>query len=101
MNILPIQSISFNSTKNAIKYYIPGKNDTTLRCFIDGKIEKPTHFKYEVLKRGNVIESKEFQNKKGFSVERFTAIVNMMQSKTREGFDFLYETLNAHIKGGN
>ena len=101
MNILPVQSINFTSAKNAIKYYVPGRNDTTLRCFIEGTIEKPTNIKCDVLKKGKVIESTEFHNKKGFNANRFTAIVEQMQAKTRDGFDFLYETLNACLKGGN
>ena len=102
MNICAISPINFScNAPKVVKYYVPGKNDTTLRCFITGTLEKTTNFKYDVLKKGKVIESKEFHNKRGFSLERFAVILDKMQEKAREGYNFMHMTYDAQLNGGN
>jgi len=100
MNIAPVTSINFSATPKVIKYYVPGKNDTTLRCFLEATSDKTTGIKYDVLKKGKIIETQEFRNKRGFDANRYATIIDQIQTKVREGFDFLYETLNAQLKSG-
>lgn len=94
-------SLTFNGgIPKTTKFYVPAKKGT-LKCFVTGNIDKTTGIKYDWLEKGKVIESREFKNKKGFSDERIAVICEKIQTKVREGFDFMNELFNAQIKGGN
>ena len=99
MRIDNLNNIDFGARNPKItKFYVPGKNNTTLRCMTEGHILNLHGINYDILKHGNVIESKAFHNKKGFSDEKLAEIFQNMQEKVREGVDFMYELFTAHMK---
>lgn len=102
MNINSISTQSFEGKVPKItKFYVPGKDNTTLRCKTVGDIVDMTKIDYDILKKGEVLESKSYHNKKGFSCERFAQICGQIQKKVHESFDFLEELLEAQRTGGN
>lgn len=99
MNINNTSSIGFGAkTPKITRFYVPGKNDTTLRCFAEGDIEKISGINYDVLKKGKVIESEDFHNKQGFSDIRLLRICTKIQEKVREGYDFMTELIKAQLQ---
>jgi len=109
MNINPTTNLNFSgrmnhrNLKKLTTFRVPGKNGTTVVTDIieTGKNEKLTNLEYKVMQKGEVIESRIYQNKKGFNPERICTICEEIQKRIKEGFDFLDELLKAQIKGGN
>ncbi len=109
MNINPAMNLNFQgrvnskSLKKLTTFRVPGKNGTTVVTDIieTGANEKLTNLEYRIMQKGETLERKTFQNKKGFNPERICGICEEIQKKVKEGFDFLDELLKAQIKGGN
>ena len=107
MNINPTMNFNFQSKvntkllKKATTFKVPGKDGTTVVTDIieTGKNEKLTKLKYSIIEKGEILEQKVYQNKKGFNSERICRICEEIQKKVKEGFDFLDELLKAQIKG--
>lgn len=103
MNISQSNNLQFGN-KTAVRklttFRIPGKNNTTVVTDIVeiGK-DKLTQLEYKVMKRGKVLEKETFQNKSGFKDERILRICEKVQTKLKEGYDFLQELLSAQFKG--
>lgn len=100
MNINPT-TLGFQANPTKItRLYIPAKDGSgTLRCEIGGRVDKKiTNIKYDLLKKGEIIESKSFQNKRGFADERLAFIYEVIQQHIQEGFDFLDELWRAQLK---
>lgn len=99
MKIDNLNSPGFSArTPKIKKFYVPGKNNTTLKCMTEGNITDLHGINCDILKHGNVIESKAFHSKKGFTDEKLVEIFTTMQTKVREGFDFMDELFRAHMK---
>lgn len=99
MNNISISSASFGAKAPKItKFYVPGKNNTTLRCNAEGDFLHLSGINCEVLKKGKVIETTSFHNKQGFNDNRLTCIYSKIQEKVRDGFDFMEELFLAQIK---
>lgn len=104
MNINPTMNFSFgsaNTIKKLTTFKVPGVNNTTIVADIveTGVKEKLTNLEYKVMQKGKVIEKKVFQNKKGFPAERLCMICDQIQTKVKEGFDFLDELIKAQFSG--
>ncbi len=107
MNIDSISDLNFKAKTEVLKrvttFRVPGKNGTTILTdvFDKGARRDVTGLNYKILSKGKVLEEKSFQNKKGFKDERLCCICERIQTKVKEGFDFLDELLKAQFKGGN
>lgn len=101
MNICTQFQPNFSGKNTFTKFYIPGKNGTTLRCQSIGDLRFLSHLEYDVLHKGRILESKAYNNKKGFSDTRLAQICEKIQEKVVEGKDFLDELFDALYNGGN
>lgn len=107
MNINSISNLNFEAKAEVIKrvttFRVPGKNGTTILTdvFDKGVGRNVTGLNYRILSKGKVLEEKAFQNKKGFKDERLCCICEKIQTKVKEGIDFLDELFKAQLKGGN
>ena len=109
MNISPTMNLNLssrayaNNIKKLTTFRVPGNDGTTVVTNIieTGVSEKLTNLEYKVMQKGEVLERRAYQNKKGFTPERLCGICEEIQNKIKEGFDFLDELLKAQIKGGN
>ena len=103
MNINQIMNLNFNarSAKPVVtkitRFRVPGKNGTTIVSDLTEVNNKYTKLEYSVMKNGKELEKRCYQNKKGFPVERFCCICDKLQTKVREGFDFLNELFEAQL----
>ena len=106
MNLNTTMNLNFNGKakvlERATKFRVPGVDNTTIVADVfDKGSTKITGLKYQVMKKGKVLEEKAFQNKKGFKDERLCCICEKIQTKVKEGIDFLDELFKAQLKGGN
>jgi len=95
MNIDFSNPINFNAQIYVKKFYVPGRENTTLRCLLKQNKSKTIGFKYDVLKKGKVLESQSYSNKKGFDDNYMAHIIDIMDGKVREGVNFFLELINA------
>lgn len=95
MNIDFSNSMNFNAQIYVKKFYVPGKENTTLRCILKQNKNKTIGFQYDVLHKGKVIESQTYSNKKGFDDNYMAHIIDVIDGKVREGVNFFLELLNA------
>ena len=97
MNINPTMPMTFGAklpVTNITRLELPGKNVQKVCVEVEGEIgKKITSLKY---KAGEV--EKLFQNKKGFSDERFAEIIENVQTVIKDGVDFLFEFIKAQRK---
>ena len=106
MNINQTMNLNFNARapkvetlkKSVTRFRVPGKNDTTIVADLTEFKDKYTNLEYRIMKKGKVLEEKAYQNKKGFPTERLACICENIQTKVREGFDFLEELIHAQFK---
>lgn len=105
MNINQTMNLNFNAKapktealKRVTRFRVPGKNETTIVADLTEFKSKYTNLEYRVMKKGKVLEEKAYQNKKGFPTERLACICEQIQTKVREGFDFLDELIKAQFK---
>ena len=87
------------SLKRVTSFRIPAKNDATIVAdvveYTQNQKNKVTNINYRLMKKGQVVEEKAFQNKKGFADERFASICEKIQTKVKEGYDFMNELFDA------
>ena len=110
MQVNPITSTSFES-KNQLKLYTlkaePRKINTFRLALKDGKkaivtVEENdkylmTKIAYDILDKGKVVERKNYINKDGFDMEVVTTIVQNIQSRVKNGIDFMEELIKAQL----
>ena len=101
MNISQTNNLQFGN-KTAVRklttFRIPGKNNTTVVTdIVETGRDKLTQLEYRVMKRGKVLEKESFQNKSGFKDERILKICEKVQTKLKEGYDFLQELISAQF----
>ena len=108
MNVNSTMNLGFEgrnagALRKMTTFRVPGRDGSTVVTDIieTGISEKLTNLEYRVMQKGKTLEQKAFQNKKGFNPERICSICEEIQTKVKEGFDFLDELLKAQIKGGN
>ena len=101
MNINPTMGIGFKATtqpQRITKLFVPAK-EGTLKCEIGGQLDnKITVIKYDLLKKGEVIESKAFKDKAGLTKESIDNIFEAIQLRLKDGFVFLDELIKAQSK---
>lgn len=105
MNINQTTNLNFNAApktevmkKTVTRFRVPGKNNTTIVADLTVFKDKCTNLEYRVMKKGKVLEEKAYQNKRGFPTNRLFNICDRIQTKVREGFDFLVELIDAQFK---
>ncbi len=105
MNINKTENLNFNAKlpkpealKKVTRFRVPGINDTTIVADITEFKNKYTELDYRVMSKGKELERKLYHNKKGFPTERLACICEKIQTKVREGFDFLEELIDAQFK---
>ena len=101
MNINPTMGIGFKANaqpQRITKIFVPAK-EGTLRCEIGGQLDnKITVIKYDLLRKGEVIESKAFKDKEGLTKESMDNIFETIQLRVKEGFVFLDELIKAQSR---
>ena len=106
MNINQTMNLNFNARppkaevlkKTVSRLLVPGVNNTTIVADLTETKHKYTNLEYRVMKKGKVLEKKAYQNKNGFPTERLACICENIQTKVREGYDFLEELIDAQFK---
>lgn len=101
MNINSTMGIGFKASaqpQKVTKLFVPAK-EGTLRCEIGEQLDnRITVIKYDLLKKGKVVESKAFKDKDGLNKETITVIYQKIQQNILDGFDFLDELIKAQSK---
>ena len=93
MFINPISSNSFQGKAQLKKtvFSLPSKNSRPIQFEVTCELgQKVTSLKYKL---GEF--EKKYENKKGFTDERFAVIIDEAQQYIKDGVDFLYEFIKA------
>ena len=98
-------NLSFTSkipTVKVTEFVVPGKNKTKVLSRVIEEGDKLIEIEYKVLGRTkqDVQEEKKYTSKKGFSNLRLFIILEKMQKKLKDGYDFLMELALAQINKG-
>ena len=87
MNINPTMGIGFKASaqpQKVTKLFVPAK-EGTLRCEIGEQLDnRITVIKYDLLKKGKVVESKAFKDKDGLNKETITVIYQKIQQNIND-----------------
>jgi hypothetical protein len=103
MNINKTMNLNFNAKTidpKLIKittFSVPGKNGSKIVTSLTETDKKYTNLEYYITKKGEILEEKAYQNKKGFPSKRLYNICENIQTKVRKGYDFLEELIRSQF----